>query len=219
MSWSKSELKRSYPCNPVLVKFLRRRKKWSQKQLAKEAGYCERLVCKAESGGSIASATIEVLAKTLSTPDMKVFPEDLISDPIALSKKFIEAAHTLQRDLVKGIAHFTDPSGEFNFVQCAKGDYAGSYRGIAALNDAAGKFFDAQSFVEGQDFEGSYQYYGNGNEVVAWGTSTIRVTETGELIDLNITLRFFYEKGRLKRIEDRSEVPVDDRAQKFEVGG
>ena len=73
--------------------------------------------------------------------------------------------------------------------------------------------------MEGQDFEGSYQYYGNGNEVVAWGTSTIRVTETGELIDLNITLRFFYEKGRLKRIEDRSEVPVDDRAQKFEVGG
>lgn len=216
MSWSKSELKRSYPCNPDLIKFLRRRKRWSQKQLAKESGYCERLICKAESGGSIASATIEVLAKTLSTTDMVVYPEDLISDPIALSKKFIEAAHTLQRDMVKGIAHFTDPSGEFNFVQCAKGDYAGSYRGIAALNDAAGKFFDAQSFVEGQDFQSNYQYYGDGNEVVAWGTSSICVADTGELIDLNITLRFFYEKGRLHRIEDRSEVLADDRDQDSE---
>ena len=204
MSWSKSELKRSYPCNPELIKFLRRKKGWSQKQLAKEAGYCERLICKAESGGSIASGTIEVLAKTLSTPELKLFPEDLISDPVALSKKFIEAIHTLQRDMVKGIAHFTHPRGEFNFVQCAKGDYAGNYRGLAALNEAAEKFFGAQSFVKGQDFESSYQYYGDANEVVAWGTSTICVTETGELIDINITLRFFYEKGMLCRIEDRS---------------
>jgi transcriptional regulator with XRE-family HTH domain len=192
-----------------LIKYLRRSKGWSQKQLAKESGYCERLICKAESGGSIAAATIEVLAKTLSTPKMTVHPEDLISDPIALSKKFIEAAHTLQRDMVKGIAHFTDPSGVFNFVQCAKGDYAGSYRGIAALNEGVGKFFDAQTFVVGQDFESAYQYYNDGNEVVAWGTSKIRVTETGDLFDLNVTLRFFYEKGKLHRIEDRSEVLLD----------
>ncbi len=213
MSWSKSELKRSYACNPELIKYLRGRKKWSQKQLAKESGYCERLICKAESGGSIASATIEVLAKTLSSKDMKVYPEDIISDPIALAKKFIEAVHTLQRDLVKGIAHFTDPSGEFKFVQCAKGDYPGTYRGIAALNEAAGKFFEAQSFVEGQDYKSNYQYYGEGNEVVAWGTSTIRVVETGELIDIDITLRLFFEKGRLHRIEDRSIVLIDDHAK------
>ena len=216
MSWSKSELKRSYACNPDLIKFLRRRKKWSQKQLAKEAGYCERLICKAESGGSIASATIEVLAKTLSTPDSKIYPEDLISDPIALAKKFIEAIHTLQRDMVKGIAHFTDPSGEFNFVQCARGDYAGSYRGIAALNEGAGKFFEAQSFVKGQDYKSNYHYYGDANEVVAWGTSAIRVKETGEVTDINITLRMFFEKGRLHRIEDRSKVIVDESAEIIE---
>lgn len=213
MSWSKSELKRSYPCNPELIKFLRRRKKWSQKQLAKQSGYCERLICKAESGGSIAAATIEVLAKTLSSKEMKVFPEDLISDPIALSKKVVEAVHTLQRDMVKGIAHFTDPSGEFSFVQCAKGDYAGSYRGIAELNEAAGKFFDAQSFVEGQDFESNYHYYGEANEVIVWGTSTICETATGEHSEIEVTLRLFFEKGRLHRIEDRSKVMNDDSDQ------
>lgn len=153
-----------------------------------------------------------MLAKTLSTADLKVSPEDLIADPIALSKKVIEALHTLQRDMVKGIAHFTDSNGEFKIVQCAKGDYAGTYRGIAGLNEAVGKFFEAQSFVEGQDYESNYQYYGDAKEVVAWGTSTIRVTETGELLDINVTLRFFFEKGKLHRIEDRSDVMVDDKA-------
>jgi len=219
MPWSTSEVKRSYPCNPELIKFLRIRKNWSQKRLAKESGYCERLICKAESGGSIASATIEVLAKALSTADLKVYPEDLISDPVALSKKFIEAVHTLQRDMVKGIAHFTNPNGEFNFVQCAKGDYAGNYCGIAELDLAAEKFFSVQEFVAGQDFQSNYSYYGDGNEVIAWGTSTIFVFETREKLDINITLRMIYEKGRLCRIDDRSEVTIEDRdEQSLEAG-
>lgn len=213
MSWTRAELKRSYPCNPELIKYLRERKKWSQKQLAKESGYCERLICKAESGGSIAAATIDVLAKALSSHDMRVFPEDLISDPIALTKKFIEAAHTLQRNMVKGIAHFTDPNGEFNFVQGAKGDYAGSYMGLKELDVAVGKFFDAQEFVAGQDFESSYRYYVDVNDVIAWGTSIVRDIETGETADLNITLRLFFQKGKLVRLEDRSEVISDDREQ------
>jgi len=206
MSWSKSVIKRSYQCNPELLRFLRSKKGWSQKRLAKESGYSERLICKAEAGLSVSSEAIEVLAKALSTEDLQLKPEDLICDPIALSKKFIEALHLLQRDLVKGIAHFTDPRGEFNFVQCAMGDYAGSYQGIAALNIAAGKFFDAQEFVAGQDFKSSYQYFGSENEVVAWGTSTIRVKETGEILNISITLRLVFEKGRLSRVEDRSEV-------------
>ncbi len=217
MSWSKSELKRSYACNPELIKFLRRRKNWSQKQLAKESGYCERLICKAESGGSIAAATIEVLAKTLSSKDMRVFPEDLISDPKALAIKFIEAIHTLQRDMVKGIAHFTDPSGVFNFVQCAKGDYAGSYRGIAALDEAAEKFFAAQSFVEGQDFRSSYKYFAEANEVVAWGTSQICETATGEVSEIEVTLRLYFKKGKLHRIEDRSKITSDGGSQDLEA--
>ena len=213
MSWTRSELKRSYPCNPELIKFLRERKKWSQKTLARESGYCERLVCKAESGGNIASATIEVLAKTLSSADMQVFPEDLISDPVAMTKKFIQAAHTLQRDMVKGIEHFTDHDGEFNFVQCARGDYSGSYKGINELNIAVQRFFEAQSFVDGQDYENNYSYYGDGNDVVAWGRSQVRDAESGETYDLNVTLRMSYQKGKLCRIEDRSEVHSGDHDQ------
>lgn len=209
MAWSKTELKRSYPCNPELIKFLRERKKWSQKRLAKESGYCERLVCKAESGGNIAAATIEILAKTLSCKDMQVFPEDLISDPVALARNFIKAAHTLQRDMVKAIRHFTHPQGTFRFVQCGKGDYSGDYQGIEQLDVAVEKFFAAQTFVAGQDFENRYSYYADANVVIAWGISTIRVVETGELLDLNVTLKMVFEKGKLVSIEDRSEIAVD----------
>jgi len=197
MSWTRAELKRSYPCNAELIKFLREQKKWSQKQLAKESGYCERL----------AAATIEVLAKTLSSKSMQVHPEDLISDPIALSKKFIEAAHTLQEDMVKGIAHFTDPKGEFNFVRTtAKGDFAGSHKGIKEFAMAVHNFFEAQSFVKGQDFQQNYNYYGDGNDVVAWGTSMIQYVDTGETDIINVTLRLLFSKGKLRRIDDRSEL-------------
>ena len=205
MSWTISEVKRSYPCNPELMKYLRGKKRWSQKELAKEAGYSERLICKAESGGSVSSDAIDVLAKALSSKEMKVHPEDLIADPIALSKKFIEAIHTLKHDLVKGIVHFTDPRGEFYFLQTAKGgDYGGCHRGLAELNVAAQGFYDAQDFVAGQDYQSNFQYYGDGNEVVAWGSSTMQDKTTGEIYEMNFTLRFSYEKGRLCRIEERS---------------
>ena len=207
MAWSLPKVMRSYPCNPELLKFLRGRKRWSQKQLAKEAGYSERLICKAESGGSVSSEAIDVLATSLSSKDMIVYPEDLISDPVALSKKFIEAVHTLQRDMVKGIIPFTNPS-ELSYVQYANGGNQ-SCRGIAAVNIAVGKIFDAQEFVAGQDFRSSYKYYAEGKAVVAWGTSAFRDKKTGETFDIKITLRLIYEKGRLCRIEDRSEVRSD----------
>ena len=214
MSWTISEVKRSYPCNPELLKFFRRRKRWSQKQLATKCGYCERLICKAESGGSVSSETIGVLAKTLSSKDKKVYPEDLISDPVALSKKFIESIHTLKHDMVKGIAHFTDPRGEFSFLQNVKGrDDAECRRGLAELNDAAGKFYDTQDFVAGQDFQSNYQYFRDGNTIVAWGTSTIRVKKSGETYVVNITLRLFFKKGRLTRIDDRSSPMAGTKAK------
>jgi transcriptional regulator with XRE-family HTH domain len=206
MSWTRTELKRSYPCNPELIKFLRERKKWSQKQLAKESGYCERLICKAEAGGSIASATIDVLAKTLSTPDMRIHPEDLISDPVALSRKFIEATHTLQRDVVKGIRHFSHPEGEFRFFECLKGQYDGNYQGLQQLDIAAEKFFDIHAFVPGQDFVASYRYFGMGNEVVVWGNSALQISSTGVLKDIEVTMRLHFEKGKLIRMDDRSQV-------------
>ena len=206
MSWTRTELKRSYPCNPALIKFLRERKNWSQKQLAKESGYCERLICKAESGGNISASTIAVLAKALSSPDMKIFPEDLISDPVALSKKFVKAAHTLQEDMIKAVSHFIAPDGVFTFVQVASGDYAGTYNGVDELDTGIRKFFAAQEFVADQDFKSRYRYYVDGNEVIVWGSSDIRDLHSGQTAELEITLRMFYEKGKLVRIEDRSDI-------------
>ena len=74
------------------------------------------------------------------------YPEDLICAHIARSKKFIEAVHTLQRDMVKGISHFTNRT-ELSFVhQYAKGGHP-SCHGIAAVNNSAGELLVAQEFV------------------------------------------------------------------------
>lgn len=206
MAWTKSELKRSYPCNPDLIKYLRIRKKWSQKRLALESGYCERLICKAESGGAIASATIDVLAKTLSDDRLKIAPEDLISDPLELSRKFIEAAHTLQANMVKGISHFTHPQGRFQFLCSTPNSLDGDQaNGLQQLQSAVNCFFQVQSFVPGQDFTNRYQFYANGNSVIAWGSSTLVTVRTGEIFDLNVTLKLRYQAGKLFSIEQRSK--------------
>jgi transcriptional regulator with XRE-family HTH domain len=56
---------------------LRKRRGWTQTQLADRSGYCDRLIRKAEQNGSVSEETLEVLAITLSTKDCIISAEDL----------------------------------------------------------------------------------------------------------------------------------------------
>jgi transcriptional regulator with XRE-family HTH domain len=62
------------------LRALRARRGWTQIELAARAGYCERLVRKAELNGTIARETLEVLAITLSDDQLTVRPVDLIGN-------------------------------------------------------------------------------------------------------------------------------------------
>lgn len=203
MSWSIPNLKRSYNCNPELIKSLRRQKNWSQKQFAERSGYSERLICKAESGGSIAPATIEVLAKTLSRKDLVVYPEDLICDPVTLSKLFIQFSHSLQENVLQGIASFLDPKFEYVFSQIGNSKVV--FKGRNEVEAAFGKFFESKEIEPDQPFDDHYRYYVDGTDVISWGKTTFRDLQSRETYDLKITLRFIYRKGKLVRLEDRSE--------------
>ncbi len=62
----------------------------TQAELARLAGYSERLVRKAESGGTLSLSTIEDLAEALSCRERKVASSDLCSFPEAIARKFVD---------------------------------------------------------------------------------------------------------------------------------
>ena len=79
---------------------------WTQLQLAKSAGYTERLIRKAEKGGTLDIATIQNLAEALSSPDNVVLPESLTLDIAAIARKWVEGFENLERQMVKEIEQF-----------------------------------------------------------------------------------------------------------------
>jgi transcriptional regulator with XRE-family HTH domain len=56
------------------LRYLRKLRGWTQQDLAERAGYCDRLIRKAERDGFLMPETIEVLAQTLSTPEAHIEP-------------------------------------------------------------------------------------------------------------------------------------------------
>ncbi len=74
------------------LKELRKRKGWTQQELAYRSGYCERLIRKAELHGTVSEETLEVLAITLSDAQLQVTVEELSlsarTPSIALSQAF-----------------------------------------------------------------------------------------------------------------------------------
>ena len=117
MTWTKRELKQSFPCNGAYIKYLRKRKGWSQKQMVQASGYSVRLISKAESNGRIVYATLADLAQALSTDSEVVHPEQLIFDPVGVARFFTYAVYVLQRNMLDQVGHlitdcllYTSPS-------------------------------------------------------------------------------------------------------------
>lgn len=85
--WKERVWANALPCNPVLLRRLRRKRGWTQSQLARIAGYTVRLISKAETGHRISLATIEDLAEALSSDQEVIYPQDLVFDPSSRTRE------------------------------------------------------------------------------------------------------------------------------------
>ena len=66
---------------------------WTQEELSRRSGYCDRLIRKAESGKSISFEAIEVLAQSLCSNDVQVSVEDLICSPKQTVHRLLNVIH------------------------------------------------------------------------------------------------------------------------------
>jgi len=72
------------------VRFYRNRLGWTQEDLAKKAGYTDRLIRKAEHGGVLTRETLENLAEALSTSDLQLDAWDLCRSPHSTQQLFLK---------------------------------------------------------------------------------------------------------------------------------
>ena len=81
MSEYPSPVGRSMPCNGKLISQLRKAIGWTQGDLARRAGFTERLIVKAEASQSIAPSTLSIIAEALTEGGAAVVLQELSVDP------------------------------------------------------------------------------------------------------------------------------------------
>ena len=218
MTWTKRQLKQSFPCNGAYIKYLRKRKGWSQRQLVQASGYSVRLVSKAESNGRIVLATLVDLAQALSTDTEVVRPEQLIFDPIAVAKFLTYATYVLQRNMYSRLCHIiTD-----DFVLESIGDperfpFVGRYEGAEGLQAAVDNFFSCMEVPPSVDHAKWYDYYTHRedpNVVVVWGKSWIHSINEPVGAPLDVTQKITFRDGKVSRIENRYDASATKRTSR-----
>lgn len=202
MAWTTSDPARSYRCNVDLLTFLRKRKGWTQAELAQHSGYSKRLICKAESGGQISAQAIDDLAESLSTAEDRIYPEGLISDPVALAKEYIAAEYACQEKVVDAMRHFLDDEIVIRLAgDPAKFPFAGEHRGIAGVERLFEAFFSVLEAPVGHDPTPWYQFLGQGNEVVVWGKTWIHPIGKPMKEPLDLVHRMKFRRGKLIEVD------------------
>lgn len=181
----------------------------TQLELAKAAGYSIRLISKAEAGQALAAGTISDLADALSTKEESVSPEDLVSDPIAMAMKYIEALYVHQRNLVSKIRYFLDEEVVFDIC----GDpntipFAGVHHGIDGVDRAIQAFFDVLEVPKNHNHLPHYSYLANGTNVTVWGKSWIHPIGRPITTPMPISNLFQFRNGKLCRFEDNYDTQM-----------
>lgn len=193
--------RKSLSCIPVRILALRKRRGWNQRQLADASGLSQRVISKAEAGKTLQTQSVQQIASALATDSDPVFPEDLITDQLAIAEAYLNAFHTRQARMTEGIyEHFTqNPTFDFSGSE-KKILFAGSHQGVNEFDQAI-RYFFRMFRISSNTIESKYDFYENDNQVVCWGKMKIGLIESLNLKTTTFAIRFYFERGKIKHIE------------------
>ncbi len=197
-------MKQTYKCNRDFLRQLRLTNGWTQAELAKRAGYSERLISKAESGSSIARDTIADIADALSeSGQQRIYWEDLACDPVQLAWKYLEALYVYQADAIQHMRPFLAE----DVVAVVAGDpaqfpFAGKHVGIEAVDRVYRVFFSIMEAPETPSYKECYQVIAQGANAITWGQSWIHPIGQPIKTPVPFTKMLTFRRGKLTRIED-----------------
>lgn len=190
---------RFQPVNTQMLRELRLKRGWSQKDLAEKAGYSDRLVRKAECGGKLDVETIRNIAEALSTLEEEVTLDLLTSDVLAIAKTFMQVFDELGDGTVPSVEYYIAPEFVLH-VTCAvesiplQGSWFGHTGFQAFLDLFFGRFSRVPKtltplYAVGTDF------------VVARYTDTLHAAGRPDTA-IQVYRHFHFRDGLLSRIDD-----------------
>lgn len=185
--------------NGSLLKTKRIECRVSQAELARRAGFSDRLIRKAEAGGSLAFETVHCLAKALQLFGATVTEKQLIVDELMISKEVVKAYDNLGANMLPKIADFLCPK----FVWYFPGDpnlipFAGEWHGTDGLQAWLDIFFAIFDRETGT-LEPEY-LCGNGRVCAKYDERLIY--QGTQLPPFWVNLHFTIDGGQLKRIDN-----------------
>ncbi|MFO0884502.1 MAG: helix-turn-helix transcriptional regulator [Pirellulales bacterium] len=128
--------------NGNLLKQCRLNYGWSQRELARRAGYSERLIRKAESSGSLSISTIRDLAEALSNAGKTISYHQLLIDYVSIATAFMDAYNSLGKQMIAECTQFLSP----DLIMFCPADpnqvpFAGEWQGLAGLESYLHLFY------------------------------------------------------------------------------
>jgi len=171
---------------------------WTQAQLAKSSGYSERLVRKAEKGGTLDLETLQNIAEALSTPEDPVSTESLTLDIVAIARKWMECWEQHETRMIPEVKSLL--SEEFEFVcpgQPGTAPFIGTFQGTEGLQQWLDLYF---SVVQRQKCSEIEYLIGETSVIARW-------LESGTFLGvpappIRINLYFQFVDGLITKIVD-----------------
>lgn len=190
-------------CNAELLTQLRKKRGWTQQELATRSGYSERLIGKAEAGKTVSLSTIEDLAETLSEPDETVFLEDLVNDPVAKARTFIFAMYHERHGVIDATRHFLHEDIVVQFP----GDpdifpFAGTHVGIAAARKAFQAFDDVLEPPADLSELDDFKFLSTGHGALVWGKTWTHPIGHPVTDPVLLAIRMDFQRGKLICFDD-----------------
>lgn len=190
----------SFACNGEMIAHFRKKRGYTQKEAAKNAGYSERLIRKAEASGRLSLQALEDLAAALSTKFDQLRAYDLITSPESMVREFWSAYKQHEAEMVSHVQHFLHHAVE---IVCA-GDpqqipFAGTFQGPEGLDQWIRTFFATLSRPDPNHFQP--EYLASGKRVVTWGEE-LAVAPGLDPRPMCVIHRFDFDDGKLVRFEN-----------------
>ncbi|QDU55500.1 helix-turn-helix domain-containing protein [Aeoliella mucimassa] len=171
MGWKKRPPESSLSCMGDVLRRYRKRRGWTQDELAIRSGYSLRLVRKAEAGQPVNIDTIEILAEALSTSDDPLPPEDVVAAPGLIVQAFFERFQKHGVEVGENVDDIVSP----NFRFWVAGDesllpFAGTWHGYEGLSKYAQTLMSILAPVEVNP--STHRLYVDGSNVIYNGSMT-----------------------------------------------
>ncbi|MEO8270465.1 MAG: helix-turn-helix transcriptional regulator [Aureliella sp.] len=177
----------------------------TQAELAKRSGYSERLVRKAEAGGSLSLATIEDLADALSFQSKLVVPSDLCSTPETLARTFVDCYDEHERLMLEYCGHILAEDFVFHCAAATGSNFGGDWHGTEGFQAWLDQLFSTASRLDRKCLRASYLTAEN--RVTARYCDTFVAGDHSQHV-MWVNLHFTTGSGLIQRIDDEYDTSL-----------